>query len=402
MAIILIVASIVLDVYIYLSISRERGKKSFWSRAYMVSAFLCWGFLIVTMCLPRRSENDGIQTVMWMLYSYLTVYVVKFFYVLFSLIGGIPVLFHKKAWRTGRYIGLPVGIVCFLAMWYGATFGRSALEVTRVTIESKNLPQGFDGYRIVQFSDAHVGTWGNDTTFVSRMVDSINSLHPDVIVFTGDIVNRRTSEIVPFIRILSRLKAVDGVYSILGNHDYGDYISWETESGKRANMQQMYDVQREMGWKLLDNSHDFIVKGNDSIPLIGVGNWGEPPFKQYGDLGKAYPLSKDSVHNVNDGRFKILLTHNPEHWNQHVSHETDIDLTLSGHTHAMQFMITAGPWKWSPSQYIYEQWGGLYERAGAGGKPVRIYVNIGSGEVGMPYRIGAKSEITEIVLKRAN
>ncbi|MCM1291602.1 MAG: metallophosphoesterase [Prevotella sp.] len=398
-AVLLVTFSVLIDFYIYGSICRAKGKKSVWSWGYLVSSLLFWIFLIVVLLLPRRNADDSIHSVMWMLYSYISIYVVKILYVIFSAVGLFGFVKGKRPWRTGIYIGLPLGLICFVIMWYGATIGRSKLQVTRVVVESPKLPEAFNGYRIVQFSDAHVGTWGNDTVFVSRMIDTINALHPDVIFFTGDVVNRRTSEIEPFVSILSRLHAPDGVYSILGNHDYGDYIDWQNKDLKDANMQQMYQVQKEMGWKLLDNSHDFLVKGNDTIPVIGVGNWGEPPFKQYGNLKKAYPESPDSSFNVNDNRFKILLSHNPEHWNQHVSKETNIDLTLSGHTHAMQFLIKLGSFKWSPAQYIYKQWGGLYERLTQDGKPIRIYVNIGSGEVGMPYRIGAISEITEITLK---
>ena len=400
MAILLIIISALVDAYIYGGIVRRKGRRSAWSIAYAVSSILCWAFLAVTLCMPRRSAETDILEVMWMLYSYLSIYVVKIIYLIFSLFGIWPLFKKERPWPTGIFVGLPIGIVCFIAMWYGATVGRNEIQTTRVTVESENLPTAFDGYRIVQFSDAHVGTWGNDTAFISRLVDSINCLKPDVIFFTGDIVNRRTEELKPFVRVFSRLKAKDGVYSILGNHDYGDYVDWDNDGLKKRNLDALIKYQKQMGWTLLNNDRAFITNGNDTIVIIGVENWGEPPFKQYGNLDKAYPYSMDSIYNVNDSRYKILLSHNPEHWNQHVSHETNIDLTLSGHTHAMQIIIGKNKWRWSPSQYIYEQWGGLYNRETKDGRPVRIYVNIGCGEVGAPYRIGATSEITEITLRR--
>ncbi|MBD5203544.1 MAG: metallophosphoesterase [Bacteroidales bacterium] len=279
---------------------------------------------------------------------------------------------------------------------------RHEVSVTRVEIESSRIPHNFDGYTIAQFSDAHVGTWGKDTVFISTLVDSINALHADLIVFTGDIVNRSTPELEPFLRVLSRLHAPDGVVSILGNHDYGDYMDWSFPSEKAANLELLAAWQRQMGWRLLRNEHIFLSRGTDSIPLIGVENWGEPPFKQYGKLEKAYPAAADSPFNLNDGRFKILLSHNPEHWRQEVREVSDIDLTLAGHTHAMQFMIEIGSFKWSPAEYKYEQWAGLYEYIKSSGFNSRIYVNVGSGEVGMPFRIGATPEITLFTLRNTN
>lgn len=394
----LAILSILLDGYIWGGIKRALGIRSKWAMLYLVSSVLCWLFLIATYCIPRRSADGDILIIMWMLYAYLSVYIVKFCYVIFSIIGLWPLFFKHKPWKTGIVIGVPLGLVCFIAIWYGAIVGRKNIDINRVVIESSKLPSGFNEYRIVQFSDAHVGTWGNDTLFISHIVDSINSLKPDLILFTGDIVNRKSVELEPFVNIFRRLRAKDGVYSVLGNHDYGDYVDWPSPKEKEDNLNYLKKLQQEMGWHLLNNEKSFIVNGTDSIAIIGVENWGEPPFKQYGDLNKAYPYSKDSVFNVNDKRFKILLSHNPEHWNQHVSKETNINLTLSGHTHAMQLILRIGNHIWSPSKYKYEQWAGLYQRSNNNGEETRVYVNIGSGEVGMPFRIGANPEITEITL----
>ncbi|MEE1021863.1 MAG: metallophosphoesterase [Muribaculaceae bacterium] len=401
--IVAVIFTVLVDWYIWADIKRNtrrrRRNRRRWRRVYLISCVVCWAVLAVALCLPRRGP-DSILPVMWLLYGYLTVYLPKLVFVLVSLIGGIPRLFGKKTFRLGLYAGLPLAAVVFLLMWWGAFGGRQAIEVNRVDISSARLPESFDGYRIAQFSDAHVGTWGRDTLFVSRLVDSINSLKPDLIVFTGDIVNRRTSEITPFIPVLSRLKAKDGVLSILGNHDYGDYYSWEKPEFRDENNRLLAEIQTNMGWKLLNNETRFVKAGGDSIAVIGVENWGEPPFPTYGKLGDAYSYSPDSALHLNDSRFKVLLSHNPEHWRQEVSKKTNVDLTLSGHTHAMQVMLRAGDRRWSPARYKYEQWGGLYEAVNEKGEPVRIYVNIGCGEVGMPYRVGAPSEITLITLRR--
>lgn len=399
MIVVLYLLSILCDLYIWNDIRHYSLKKKLWGRVYALTSLICWAFLTVTICLPRRAQDADIIPVMWMLYSYLTVYVSKFIYVIISLLGRIPVLWKSRRINSGLWAGLPVSVLVFIAMWWGALVTRHEIVVNRVDIDSDRLPEAFDGYTIAQFSDAHVGTWGKDTTFISTLVDSINSLHPDLIVFTGDIVNRSTPELEPFLKVFRRLKAPDGVVSILGNHDYGDYMDWNFPSEKVANRELLLAWQRQMGWKMLNNEHSFLIRDNDTIPLIGVENWGEPPFKQYGHLEKAYPVSKESHWNLNDGRFKILLSHNPEHWRQEVSQVSDIDLTLSGHTHAMQFMISLGDWKWSPAEYRYDQWAGLYETLNPEGVPSRVYVNVGSGEVGMPFRLGATPEVTLFTLR---
>lgn len=366
-----------------------------WATFYTVFAILVIAVLTVAVCMPAREASRDITAKMWLLYIVLTVVISQLFYSIFSLLGYIPSLFSGRRWNTGLWIGLPVGVITFLLMWWGALIGRRQINVEKIEIASAKLPESFDGYRIVQISDLHLGTWGEDTTFVSEFVDKVNALDPDLIVFTGDAVNRTAYEFKPFVKPLSRLHARDGVYSVLGNHDYGDYVNWNTEEEKVENLDRLKEYQKLSGWRLLDNSHVFIRnEQGDSIALIGVGNWGEPPFSQYGNLTDAYP--KDSL---NDSNFKILLSHNPEHWNREVTKISNIDLTLAGHTHAMQISMSLGGWKWSPSKYKYEQWGGLYSRENESGDKGNIYVNIGAGEVGLPMRIGATPEITLITLR---
>ena len=397
----LFVFSIFIDLYITLDVRqiwKKRGTIIYW-----ITCALCYAVLIVALSLPRRDADSGISAVMWLLFTFLTIYTAKFIYTFCSLIGRLfrAIAKIKGHFYLSRWFGLLAGVFLMVIMWVGAAYTRHHIMVTEEVFYSPRLPKAFENYRIVQISDLHVGSWGNDTTFLKNLVDSVNLLHPDLIVFTGDIVNRQSSELNPFTGVLSRLHAKDGVYSILGNHDYGDYVDWDSPIEKERNLLQLKDLQRKMGWKMLNNECTFVHHGGDSILLIGVENWGEPPFPQYGDLDRAMQIKGKSSTPYDTNNYKLLLSHNPEHWNQEVSKSTDIDLTLSGHTHAMQSMVRLGSLKWSPAQYRYEQWGGKYVRQNKDGYTTGLFVSIGAGAVGMPARLlSAYPEIALIVLKR--
>lgn len=400
MAILIVGLAILTDVYISFDLRYNYPRRRYISRIYDIIGLLCMAFLATCLVKPRREAGSDILFQMWGIFAYLTILIPKLIFCIFSLAGLLPGLRHSKSLKLGKWVGLPLGVLTFILMWWGALVTRNEIEVTQVEISSDRLPEGFDGFRIAQISDLHVGTWGEDTRFIERLVDSVNMQHPDIILFTGDLVNRQTGELAPFMKPLSRLKAPLGVYSVLGNHDYGDYIDWASEADKRDNLSLLRNWQRQIGWKLLDNQRTNLVWNGDTIQLIGVENWGEPPFRQYGHLLDAYPLSRDSVYNLNDDRFKILMTHNPEHWRREVTKISNIDLTLSGHTHAMQTEVKIGSWKWSPAVFRYPTWGGIYSEENPRGDRMQLYVNIGAGEVGMPYRIGAVPEITLITLRR--
>ena len=399
--IVLFILPILIDLYISADCKQIWGKKG--RLIYWVTSILCYAILIVAISLPRRSVDSDLTPVMWLLYIYLSIYVGKIFYLLFSVFGrSLKKVFKwKNGWYPFRWMGLFIGLFFIGMMFVGTGYTRHHIVVEDVDVYSNNLPPSFENYQIAQISDLHVGTWGKDTEFIQNLVKKINGLNPDLIVFTGDIVNRETGEIYPFIDALARLKAKDGVYSILGNHDYGDYMNWPDSIAREENNKLLASIERGMGWNLLNNKKVFLKQGNDSIILIGVENWGEPPFPKYGNLEIALSSNPDSLYNQNDGNFKILLSHNPEHWNQEVSKNTNIDLTLSGHTHAMQGMIKIGDWKWSPSKFRYENWGGLYGSKNKNGEPTQLYVNIGAGSVGMPSRLlAAYPEITLFKLKK--
>ncbi len=373
------------DAYIYVQL-RRRCKSRFWPLVQLVSALLLLGMMIVEMCLlPKQIGEKQLLGKMWLLYTYLSIYLPKYVAILFDLIASLPRLWHRHRIKWLTATGIGAAVVIFAAMWWGALINRFNIDVTHVDVPVPGLPASMNGLRIVQFSDLHTGTFGRDTTFTSELIDSINAQHADVIVFTGDIVNRHSGEMEPFVRTLSRLHAPMGVYAILGNHDYGDYFNWPAPQIKQANMQLLYDLYKQTGIRLLRNETVWLRRGADSLALIGVENIGEPPFTTYGSLRRAYPNLSDSIP-------KVLLSHNPRHWTDSIATDpaANVALTLSGHTHAMQIEIG----KWSPSAWRYDTWGGMY----TDDAHRQLYVNIGAGTVGMPMRIGATPEITVITL----
>lgn len=394
----LFVLSLLIDLYILTDVKKIWKKGS---GVYIFTAILCYALLIVAISFPRRDVHADISTVMWLLFSYMSIYAAKLFYMISSLLGRLwKFLFNVSADNHYfQWLGVGLGVAVAVLMWIGASYTRNHIEVTHEEFFSRKLPKEFEGYKIVQLSDLHVGTWGEDTSFIKALVDSVNALNPDLVVFTGDLVNRQSSELLPFMDDLSKIKAKDGVFSILGNHDYGDYVDWDSETEKEVDLQKLKNLQKEMGWRMLNNESVYLHEGGDSILLIGVENWGDPPFPKYGDLEKSIPHG-EGMEVYNNDTYKLLLTHNPEHWNQEVSKETNIDLTLSGHTHGMQGLVRIGKWKWSPVKYRYEQWGGRFSRLNKHGENNDIYVNIGLGTVGMPARfLSAYPEITLITLR---
>ena len=280
------------------------------------------------------------------------------------------------------HIGLAIALFTMAYLVFGATEGKQHFQVKEVTIESEALPRGFDRYRIVQLSDIHTGSWGNDTAPMLKAVNIINRLQPDLIVFTGDLVNNLASELDAFIPVFSQLKAKHGVYSVLGNHDYSTYIKWDTPQQQEAQLDSLKAKQARMGWTLLNNRHVKLHQQNDSIALIGVENSGRPPFPDHARLSEAMTGTA--------GMFQILLSHDPSHWRREVLPKTDIQLMLAGHTHAMQTRIFG----FTPAQFVYPENDGLYQEG-----EQMLYVNIGLGHLLYPMRLGAWPEITLLTLK---
>jgi uncharacterized protein len=275
-----------------------------------------------------------------------------------------------------------------LMVVFGLTRGRHFYRLKKTVLTFPDLPDAFNGFTITQITDVHSGSF-TDAAGVKKGLELINAQSSDVILFTGDLVNNKAAEMEPWIAPFAELKASMGKYSVLGNHDYGDYIQWESAEAKKANLKRLKAVHGEMGFRLLLDESVSLQKEGEAINLIGVENWGKGGFHKYGDLKKA-------TRDVPDKAFKILLSHDPSHWEAvTLSHEQHIHLTLSGHTHGMQFGIDFLGFKWSPVQYVYKQWLGLYQSAGR-----YLYVNRGFGFLGLKGRIGMWPEVAVITLKR--
>ena len=288
-------------------------------------------------------------------------------------------------------IGLGLAAVPFLSLLYGITIGKYNYKVINQTLFYPDLPDSFDGFKITQISDVHSGSFDNPEK-ISYAIDLVNEQEADMILFTGDIVNTFAKEMHPWIDTFKRIKNYEyGKYSVLGNHDYGEYVDWNSASAKEKNFQDIKNLYGEIDFKLLLNENVKIKKDGHEIALVGVENWGYK-FKQAGDLNKA-------AENLKKEDFKILMSHDPSHWEMEVkNHPKHFHLTLSGHTHGFQFGIEIpGFLKWSPVEYFYKQWAGLYENVGR-----YIYVNRGFGFHAFPGRVGIMPEITVITLKKGN
>lgn len=402
---ILILALLLPDMYIYLVYIVKKTRSIMWRSIYwlptvvLAAIYVYYIYMTGDNALSRHPQGIGRLAVAVMLFA-----VPKTVFMLCSLLGilmrGISrllsYLIFRSPFRQPRFpfvahrlpytlLGLVLGGICFVNILYGAVAGITRFEVKQVEYRSDKLPEGFDGYRILQLSDIHIGSWQGNPEAIRQLVNLANRQKADLIVFTGDLVNQQSHELDDFTEILSQLHAPDGVYSILGNHDYGTYYRWRNPKEEAANLERLIGQQKEMGWKMLNNTHDILHHKGDSIALIGVENDGEPPFSQFADLPQAMQGT--------EGMFRILLSHNPTHWRREVLPDSDIELTLSGHTHAMQMEIFGH----SLASLIYPEWSGMYYE----GKRA-LYVNVGIGYVGLPFRFGAWPEITVIKLVSDN
>ncbi|MFV0566468.1 MAG: metallophosphoesterase [Flavobacteriaceae bacterium] len=286
-------------------------------------------------------------------------------------------------------VALGLAAVPFASIIYGIYKGKYNFKVLKYTLTFEDLPQAFDGYKITQISDIHSGSF-DDKKKVAYAIDLINEQQSDVILFTGDMVNNKSEEMLPYVDMFSKLEAADGKYSVLGNHDYGDYAVWPSDEAQRQNLEDLKTIQKTMGFDLLLNESRFLKKGGDRIALVGVENWGTGGFKQAGDLKKA-------AQNIDKTDFKVLMSHDPTHWEKKVINDDyHYHLTLSGHTHGMQFGIEIPGWfKWSPVKWRYKYWAGIYKQMGQ-----YINVNRGFGYLAFPGRVGIWPEITVIELKK--
>lgn len=406
------VVLLLVDLYLWASVKKKVFKQS-WFFKYLITC-LYWlpvalmiALMVTSFFKPIYFWDSGFRT--YGVGLVFVAYTAKVFTVLFLFIAdiirafkhlyryiiqkkrGTPEYAGKKISRSKFLVnmGYVTGGIAFSGLLIGMFKWVYQFKIHRVNLKVAKLPERFNGLKIVQISDLHLGSWASAEP-LKEAVKMINDLRPDLVFFTGDLVNFATREAFRFENELGQIQSKYGIYTILGNHDYGDYVNWESKSAKEKNMQQIYDLYERLGWRLLRNENEILDLDGDRMAIVGVENWSaNSRFPRHGDLEKA-------LYNTSDVPVKILLTHDPSHWEKVVRRKyADINLTLSGHTHGFQFGIETENFKWSPAQYVYKQWAGLYRNSG---QEQYIYVNRGTGFIGYPGRIGILPEITEINL----
>ena len=383
--------------------------KTFTSNRWILFAYFLFVIMVVgnlifyTLILDRSTANE--PKLMYAIGFFLSLFVFQILVTIF-LMGedifripqGIYAYFSKipdqnqflpQRRKLISQIAVGLAAIPFTSLLYGMFRGKYNFKVLTYELEYDDLPEAFEGFKITQISDIHSGSFDNAKK-VQYGVDLVNAQGSDVVFFTGDLVNNKADEILPWIETFKKINAKHGVYSVLGNHDYGDYMRWESPEAKKKNMQALEKAQKQMGWDLLLNQSRFIEKDGQRIAIIGVENWGSG-FKQVGDLNKA-------LTDVSEKDFKILMSHDPSHWEAEVlPHPFKIHLTLSGHTHGMQFGIEIPGWiKWSPVKWRYKQWAGVYQESDQ-----RLNVNRGFGYLAYPGRVGIWPEVTVITLTKS-
>ena len=370
-------------------------------------------FVTFYIAVPLTDSAQLYYRFGWFLIGFLILYTPKFVWGMWNMtvFGVIYLLDDKKAGFQGgkienekidkvpfptitrkkflSQIGIILATAPVLTLVFGAFKGRFNFFARYQKLSYPNLPAAFDGFRIVQISDLHLGSFNSNFEIMNEVVDLINAEHPDIIVFTGDLVNNFYQETIGWSKVFKRLKAKNGLYSILGNHDYGYYSKWNSEKSKQDNFKRIVESHEDMGFKLLRNENVKISRDNQEIAIAGVEYWGTSGrYPNTGDLNK-------SLRGIEDVPFSILMTHDPDHWDAQVVGNTSFDLSLSGHTHGMQFGIEYKGFKWSPAKYKFKRWDGLYKV-----KNQFLFVNRGLGVLGMPARVGMSPEITVIDLSK--
>lgn len=384
-AILLILMAVVPDLYI-----DRRFLRRIKGRRAMLRRLLWWlptlGMIAYTMVFvfDRQFAPSDIKILNVYLFLVGLLITPKCLFALCSAIGwGVKKMIRRKA-NYGNIVGVVMVVLNWYVLFYGSFVGFDQITVREMTYESAELPETFDGYRIVQFSDAHVGTYiGGREHLLRAVVDTINAQCPDMVVFAGDLQNREPLEIRPFVDVLGGIRAKDGVFSVIGNHDYADYIE-ATPDIKAENEKETRELERKMGWRLLVNEHEVVRRGADSIVIAGLDNDGDgKKFPQRGDVRKA-------LEGVSDSAFVVMAEHDPTCWRRKILPESRAQLTLSGHTHAMQFMIG----NWSPASFVYKEWGGLFSE---GTRALIVSTGIGGF---IPFRFGVPGEIVVITMRR--
>lgn len=375
--------------YINISVSgaREKRRWKIFRAVYAVYSLLVAIFFILLFVYPGNTREAGTYTVYFIFNVLLMADILsKIVLAVCSLPYWGMRIFHIQI-RGFLYAGFILASGVVLSVFFGAFIGRNQLRVAETEVSFRELPPSFDGLKIVQLSDIHLGSLYSPR-LLKRTVKEVNKLSPDLILFTGDLVNNFSYETRGWESVFTELKAPLGLYAVPGNHDYGDYHQWENSDLKAANFNAITEAYTLFGFRLLRNESVNLVKGADTLSLVGVENWGHPPFPQYADLKKA-------LLEVPTQRFKILMTHDPAHWENADVEKVKFELTLSGHTHGLQWGIKPAGIEFSLMSLMNKHWGGLYEKKGC-----YLYVNRGIGTIGLIFRLDMPSEITLITLRK--
>ena len=396
-----VVLYIVLDIYAYQAF-KTVTRHSWIYFIYLTLSLVVLGYLLYQFNVPEKQGLTGARG--YAIGFFLVFFVPKLilFFLLFgedlvrAVVSGFQKLFNSnEAYslpsrrKFVSQLALGLAAIPFASLLYGMYQGRYNFRVLKYVLHFEDLPDSFDGFKITQISDIHSGSFDNPEK-IQYGINLINEQQSDVVLFTGDLVNNQASEMEGWKEKFSGITAKDGVFSVLGNHDYGDYVNWESVRAKEKNLDRLKSIHGEMGWNLLLNEHRFIERDGQRIAMVGVENWGVGGFKKAGDVDKAASgLSEDD--------FKVLLSHDPSYWQEKIkSDPKKYHLTLSGHTHGMQFGIEIPGWfKWSPVQYRYENWAGIYEEMGR-----YLNVNRGFGYLAYPGRVGIWPEVSVIELRK--
>jgi len=403
-----IIAFLLIDIYVFQAVvAVSKSWSPLWKAVarygFWIPTVLCIAALLWWTAADPYKVGSGMRN--WILTALFATYFSKLFGVFFLLIDDVQRLVRWVAQALSKKDVNPIAgevisrsqfltqtalvatAIPFGTMVFGIVSGAHDYRIKRVSLKLPNLPASFDGIKIAQVSDIHSGSFFNKTA-VRGGVEMVMKEKPDLIFFTGDLVNNEANEVKEYIDVFNKLRAPLGVYSVTGNHDYGDYKNWSSSGAKEQNFKDLIEAHRLLGFDLLMNEHRYIEQGGEKLAILGIENWGAGRFAKYGKL--------DQAHAGTEAPVKILLSHDPSHWDAQVRpNYKDIDLMLSGHTHGFQFGVEIGDFKWSPSQYAYKQWAGLYQEGNQ-----NLYVNRGFGYLGYPGRVGMPPELTILELKR--
>ncbi len=361
----------------------KRKKVRIFILCYSVLIIACFIFLFIW---PKNARNTGDYTWYIIYNALLSIDFVFKIPLAFSYVIGFA--FHRLKRPVINYVGFIISICLSGSILFGTLFGEKELIVNKVELGFDRLPKSFDGYKLLHFSDIHLGSFIISKKVMIKAEQKIKDINPSVLMFTGDLVNNFGFEANGWDKIFQDINGTGKSFAILGNHDYGNYVNWDSDSAKEENFEEIIEAHQRFNFIVLRNENYKLKAGVDSIYVIGVENWGHPPFPQYADLGKA-------MQGVPENSFKILLTHDPAYWDSVIKKRQDIDLSLAGHTHGMQWGIKKAGITFSLIYFMRENWSGLYQSGKA-----KLYVNTGLGMVGMPWRINMPAELTLITLKR--